>query len=298
MTASSSEALGGRFTLQSKRISFPCGDVWEASGDGGERMLALVFTQPQDDATARAAAALQASQAVDSPHVVPWTDAGATSDGCVWVVAPLVGEQTFSEWVKSEGGLNPSDAAPVVHQLSRALAAGEGAGHVHHMVCGEFVRLEALPGGGHAARLYGYGLTEVMGPYQPLKRKDPFLGAPNYMAPELCGGKPADHIADVYAVGIFMYEAIRGRAPFASISASATPTTTMKRQVFEKPLALHLRYGSLDHIRAYEAITLTALQKKADQRQATAGTLTDALASLCVDEMNVALVDDGNLSAP
>ena len=49
----------------------------------------------------------------------------------------------------------------------------------------------------------------------------------------------------------------------------------MKRQVFEKPLALHLRYGSLDHIRAYEAITLTALQKKADQRQATAGTLTE-----------------------
>ena len=101
----------------------------------------------------------------------------------------------------------------------------------------------------------------------------PSLGAPNYMAPELCQGKEAGPGADVYALGVLLYEAIRARAPFAPRTSRANPATTMKRHIFEKPLALSMRYGALEHIKAYEGLTMTALAKKADKRQSDAGAL-------------------------
>ena len=119
------------------------------------------------------------------------------------------------------------------------------------------------------------------------------MGAPDYMAPELCQGKEAGAPADVYALGVLMYEALRARAPFAPRTSRANPATTMKRHIFEKPLALHMRYGNLEHIKPYESVTMGALAKKAAQRQVSGQALCKELEALITGEMSTAVVTEG-----
>ncbi|MDP6945040.1 MAG: protein kinase, partial [Myxococcota bacterium] len=178
-------------------------------------MLLLLCKPGIEDADAKVEAALQACEEVASPQVVGWSDGGTTDDGAMWLVAPWQGSSSFSEYVSRCDGLSPSEAAVLVHQVARAVAAGEAHGIHHHFLGGELVRLMEVEGQGHVAKVYGHGLCGLMAPYSAVRKADPFLGVPDYMAPELCQGKPAAGPADVYALGVLMYEAIRARAPFA-----------------------------------------------------------------------------------
>ncbi|MGM0574175.1 MAG: protein kinase domain-containing protein [Myxococcota bacterium] len=292
MSEANLETLGGRYRLDRQRTEFPFGALWEADDVQGGRVLLLLSPPGVEGAGGASVTAVETSSAVKSSNVVPWSDGGATDDGRFWLVAPLLGGLSFSELVERSDGLSPDEAAPIVQQVARAVAAGEEAG-VHHLaLCGELVRLVELDGGRYAAKVYGFGLAGLLPGYKPLRKKDPFLGVPDYMAPELCQGKPAGAPADVYAMGILLYEAIRGRPPFAARSARASASTTLKRQIFEKPLALHMRYGGLDYIKPYEAITLRALSKQISQRQRSAGDLQEELTGLMEEPMGLEPVSE------
>jgi serine/threonine protein kinase len=289
MNETMSEPLGGRYRIDRERAQFPFGTLYEADDSQGPRVLLLVSPPGLEGAADKAAAALDAVAKVASPQLICWNDGGATDDGRMWLTAPLVGSLTFSEWVERTDGLEPFAAAPLVHQVARALATAEAAGAHHHALCGEFVRLVELGGGNYSVRVYGLGLDALFAPYKALK-KAPFLGVPDYMSPEQGQGKTTLAGTDVYAVGILMYEAVRGKPPFAATGAGGNLSTTLKRQVFEKPVALHMRHGGLDHIKPYEEIALRALSKLPAQRQESLAALTEDLAKLVTGAMGGDLV--------
>jgi hypothetical protein len=284
MNETKPELLGGRYRLDRERAQFPFGTLHEADDIQGGRVLVLLAPSGVDDPAGKAAAALDAAARVDSPQLVRWSHGGATEDGRLWLAAPLVGSLTFSEWVERTDGLEPFAAAPLVHQVARALAKAEAVGVHHHALSGEFVRLVELGSGNYAVRVYGLGLDGLFAPYKALK-KTPFLGAPDYMSPEQGQGKTGLAGTDVYAVGILLYEAVRGKPPFHAVGAAGNLSTTLKRQVFEKPLALHMRHAGLDHIKPYEEIALRALAKASAQRYDSLATLADELAKLITGVM-------------
>jgi len=290
MSETSADRLGERYRLVSERMSFPFGALWEAEDDQGARTLVLRFHRDVEDPRARVDAAIAEATRVESVQVVPWADGGVDDQGLGWLAAPMFGPWSLREHIERNEGLPPIDAAPILHQVARTIAVGEAAGVLHHALTSELIRLVPIPEGGYAVKLYGYGLRELLPPYKPLRKNAAYVGVPDYMAPELCAGKPADGLADVYAVGILLYEAIRGRPPFAPTFASASASTTLKRQIFEKPLALHVRYGGIPHIKAYEAVALKALTKTSNRRQPSMLALEEELAALITEEMRATIV--------
>ena len=125
MSNMTAEKIGERYTPDRERATLPYGTLWEADDAEGGRALLLLCKPGIDDPDAKAEAVLQASDEVDSPHVVAWSDGGVSEEGCMWLAAPWMGSASFSEHVTRCNGLAPSEAARIVHQVARALEAGE-----------------------------------------------------------------------------------------------------------------------------------------------------------------------------
>ncbi len=291
MAESSGELLGGRYRLLGERTSFPFGAWWEAEDDQGARTVVLRMNAEVADPAAKAKAAVAATAKLESAHVVQWADGGVDAKGHGWLAAPMFGPWSLTEHVTKGEGVPPAEATPLMHQLARAMAAGEAQGLHHNTLTSEFVRLVPLPEGGYGVKVYGFGLSDLLPSYKPLRKQDAYLGVPDYMSPELCSGKAAEGAsADIYALGIIMYESVRGRPPFAPTFASASASTTLKRHIFEKPLPLHVRYANAPFIKTYETICFKALAKTANRRHLSVAELEKELELLIVDEMRSQVV--------
>src|SRR5262249_47634814 len=97
------------------------------------------------------------------------------------------------------------------------------------------------------------------------------LGTPYYMSPEQIEGRPVDARADLYALGIILYEMLVGEVPFADQS---TPTVLVK-QLKERPVRPSLKNAAVPA--ALEAIALRCLEKDPGQRFQTADEFSAAL---------------------
>ena len=97
------------------------------------------------------------------------------------------------------------------------------------------------------------------------------IGTPEYMSPEQGLGQPIDGRADVYSLGIILYELITGRRPFEA----DTPMAVILKHVTD-PLPKPSQYvpGLPDEV---EKLLWTALAKKPEDRFATAGEFVEAL---------------------
>jgi serine/threonine protein kinase len=91
-------------------------------------------------------------------------------------------------------------------------------------------------------------------------------GTPAYMSPEQARGEHVDHRADVYSLGVLLYEMLSGRVPFDG----DTPTAIINKVLFEPPASI--RTLSLD----LQTVLDRALQKEPDQRFQSAGELSNA----------------------
>jgi serine/threonine protein kinase len=93
------------------------------------------------------------------------------------------------------------------------------------------------------------------------------MGTPQYMSPEQCMDEALDGRSDVYSLGIVLYEALTGRVPFTSTTATAVAVA----QVNQKPPPLRALNPSISPI--LEAVVMHALEKKRESRPQSAGAL-------------------------
>ena len=102
-------------------------------------------------------------------------------------------------------------------------------------------------------------------------RTGSLLGTPHYMSPEQAGGKPADHRADIYAIGVILFECVTGQRPFIADSLF-----DLLRMHIEAPPPSP-RAARPDVSPDLESVILTALAKLPDQRFASAQAMSVAL---------------------
>jgi serine/threonine protein kinase/tetratricopeptide (TPR) repeat protein len=196
-----------------------------------------------------------------------------------WIASRWVDAPSLASIIESSGTLGVDDACSVACGLLDALQELHSTGSAH----GGLSPRKVLLANGVTA-----GSVVITDPYQhclysvadPVKtsRTDPdrYMGLPQYFSPEQAQGKQPDERSDLYVVGLLMYEMLTGKSPFASNSVG----TTLKRQIFEKPLPLRLAKPGLKIPAELENLILKALAKEPEKRFASAREFRRAVTTL------------------
>jgi hypothetical protein len=160
------------------------------------------------------------------------------------------------------------EAAQLVETLARAVDHAHQKGIVHRDLKPSNVLFTAEG----ELKVVDFGLAKQVGegslaPAAAKTRTGAILGTPGYMAPEQASGKEVGPPTDVYALGAILYEALTGRAPFASDNTFDTLLQVVRE---DPPPPRHYR-PKLS--RDLETICLKCLQKEPARRYASAGEL-------------------------
>ena len=150
----------------------------------------------------------QAAAAISSPFVVPVYDFGIEA-GTPYIVMELVQGGTLRDVLDRAGRLPPDAAVAIATDMLHGLAAIHAKGIVHRDVKPQNVLLDRDGG----ARMTDFGVALREGAVT-LSHSGTALGTARYMAPEQVMGAAVGPPADLYAVGVVLFEMLAGRPPF------------------------------------------------------------------------------------
>jgi len=204
-----------------------------------------------------------ASQLVH-PNIVPIIDAGE-GEGVVFTVMPYMSGGSFADRIAA-GAQPPVDVAAIVAQAATALDYAHRRGIVHRDVKPDNVLFDE---DGHAL-VTDFGIAEARSQGR-LTASGRAMGTPHYMSPEQAMGKLVDGRADVYSLGIVMYEGLVGFPPFDGPDAFAVGY----KQVHEP--AVSPQQVNSEIPTPIANIVMRCLSKPAAERFARANDLADAL---------------------
>jgi serine/threonine-protein kinase len=121
-------------------------------------------------------------------------------------------------------------------------------------------------------RVVDFGAAKIIGSSRVTKHGIVF-GTPHYMSPEQASGQPVDHRADIYALGIIMYEMFTGRVPFEA----DTYMGVLTQHMFVQPTPPSQVSTAARELGALEEITMACLAKKPEERYASMKALLEAI---------------------
>ena len=167
--------------------------------------------------------------------------------------------------------LSPARVLPIAAQIASALARAHQTGVIHRDIKPENILLVTRKGGGDVVKLTDFGVAKVhqVGRGGGIEQ---VLGTPGYIAPEYLLGETAiDGRADLYSLGVVLYEALSGVQPFAG----ADDTELLTRPLVEDPVPLSQRVPDVP--RALEDLVMRCLRRRPDERPYDAFRMLDEL---------------------
>ncbi len=204
---------------------------------GGERFLAEIRT------TAR----------LQHPHILPLLDSGATADGLLYYVMPLVTGETLRAQLERERQLPVSDAVRLAREVASALEHAHKQGIIHRDIKPENILLQD---GKALVADFGIALAVQQAAGQRLTQTGLSLGTPQYMSPEQAmGERVLDARSDLYSLAAVLYECLAGEAPFTGPSVQAI----VARLLSEAPRSLVLQRPAVGD--ALDSVVRKALEK-------------------------------------
>ncbi len=146
---------------------------------------------------------------VQTPGIVGYRGHGQLEDGRVWIALEwLVGETLQQRLLR--GPLAPSEALALGTRVAGSLAQLHGRGVVHRDIKPENLFLRGADPADVC--LLDLGIARLLDPDRRTTRHGMVVGTPAYMAPEQARAAPElDHRADLYALGVVLYECLSGR---------------------------------------------------------------------------------------
>lgn len=220
---------------------------------------------------------LRAVVGLDHPHLVAVRDYGLAGDH-FYIITDLVEGLNLTTLLTEGRALSPAAAAHVARQTCLALAAAHERGLVHRNLKPENVLL-AEDGEVKVADVGLSGLLSESG----LSQTSVMLSGAGYMAPEQGRGQTATPAADMYSVGVILFEMLTGRLLFAS--SDVWQVVQMHLQA-DPPSPGDLNPDVPPEL---AAIVGQALRKEPDDRFATANDMAAALAPLAANGDNIKL---------
>ncbi len=222
---------------------------------------------------------------LNHPNCVRVLDYGACADGSRYLAMDLVEGPTLREELRAEDRFAPTKALWVAAELLRALSHAHRHDMLHRDVKPENIMI-ADGDRGRKLMLIDFGLSRLRDD-APLTATGSCVGSPSYLAPERLLSADYDCRADLYSVGVLLYEMLAGTRPFVSGSVLEIAKMHIKQQ--PPPLAELCPNLPVELV----ALVHKALAKKPEQRYANAEQMLVAL-----DQAGVALKRQRSNTAP
>ncbi len=254
------------------------------------KQVALKIIHPEfagdGEVAARFAREAMASAQLDHPHVASALDYGTLPEGGAYLVMQLVRGMSLQQLVDREGAQAWPRACEVGAQVADALAAAHAKGIVHRDLKPENVLLEPRDDGSVLVKVLDFGIARVAtvegrpapegaAPGRALTRVGTVMGTPGYMAPEQAMGESVDARADLYSLGVALWEMIAGRTMFDTRDLTAIVT----RQLTQDPPKLRDVVGPAIP-EALDALVAALLARTPADRPASAAAVRDQLRAL------------------
>ncbi len=186
-----------------------------------QKKVALKVILPQfagnGEVAERFAREAMTSAKLEHPHVASALDYGALADGGAYLVMQLARGPSLRSWLEQNGS-GWRHACEIGRQIADALSAAHAEGIVHRDLKPENVMLEPRDDGTHLVKVLDFGIARLLGnpsntdqSASQLTRVGTIIGTPGYMPPEQGLGEAVDARADLYALGVILWEICAGR---------------------------------------------------------------------------------------
>jgi serine/threonine-protein kinase len=164
-------------------------------------------------------------------NVVSVLDVGELADGKPVMIMEYAKGTSLAD--ELNGPVPVPRMIALLTQILRGLDHAHGVGLVHRDLKPDNVILTTGDGGELVARIVDFGIAVLRGgddegPGGRLTGTGMIIGTPAYMAPEQAKAEPVDHRADLYAVGVIMYEMLAGITPFDGTAMEVAIAKTEK----------------------------------------------------------------------
>lgn len=288
------ETVAGKYVVGPLISIGGMGAVFEAHDKLLERRVALKVLLPQllPSATAsqRFLREARAATRITSEHVVKLLDTQLLPDGSPLLVMEYLEGKDLRALLRDHGPLEPTLAVDYVLQALQAVAEGHLQAIIHRDLKPSNLFLTERADGTAQIKVLDFGIAKTQ-PRTPedfslTSSEDVRLGSPTYMPPEqFQNPRDVDARADIWALGVTLYELMTGRVPFQGASYGELvsqvlngSTQLLKAALSQTPLPAGLA-----------EIVLKCLEKDRERRYANAVELAVALAPFGSDDARLSL---------
>jgi serine/threonine-protein kinase len=208
-----------------------------------------------------------AAAAIRHQNIIAVTDFGVVRSTMPFLVMEFVNGQSLHDLLGKEGALSPMSALEIISAIGAGVAAAHRQGIVHRDLKPLNIMFqEGLPVA-EAVKVLDFGLAkiksgELLGSFVQAKTSG-LMGSPFYMAPEQWGDEEPDARADIYSLGVILFQMLGGDVPFKGTSI---PSIMKKHLTTAPPSFASLGVQVPPQI---EAVVRHALEKEAENRPAS-----------------------------
>jgi len=214
------DVIGGKYRIVRLIGDGGMGTVYEAHHEFLETSVALKFLHTELAQRAglgsRFLQEARVSARIRSPHVTHVTDVDQTADGSPYLVMELLHGEPLQQAMDRRGKLPPEQAVDFALQILSGLESAHAIGVVHRDLKPDNVFIVPATGG-PLLKLIDFGIAKLRASTEfqkGLTRAGVIMGTPEYMAPEqLFAAENVDHRADLYSLGVILFEMLSGRRP-------------------------------------------------------------------------------------
>jgi serine/threonine-protein kinase len=203
----------------------------------------------------------QAIARMNHPNIVNVVDFRRTPQGLTFLLMELVEGITLERAIEIEGPFTPARTAHISRQIASGLGEAHRTGFVHRDMKPSNVMLTQADGM-EVVKILDFGVVGLIhaATQQKLTVAGHIVGTPNYMAPEQARSSAVSPSADLYALGVIMYEMLTAKPPFEGYAVAEV----LLKHINEQPPPLHIGHAGL------QRLVMSLLEKAPEKRPTNA----------------------------
>ncbi|HNB74075.1 MAG TPA: serine/threonine-protein kinase, partial [Acidobacteriota bacterium] len=214
--------LDEKYRLESKIGAGGFGTVYRATHLGlsqavAVKILQTSITSPSPEDLARFRQEGASTCRIKHPNAVTVYDFGMSSSGFAYLVMELLEGHSLVQELNAKGPLTPLRAAEILIPVCDVLAEAHAEGVIHRDIKPDNIFLHQTKRG-EIVKVVDFGIAKLIDHTTTSGRQGTptagLIGTPAYMAPERLRNRPYDGKADVYSLGITLFQMLTGRLPF------------------------------------------------------------------------------------